>query len=381
MLNKSQKIPIDELRPGLILANDIHDEYGNLLLSAGLELSQSHVERLARLNLEYISVKTCSEEELSDTSSEKTIVDSDSLISDTRRSLKPINFGTEKMAAEQLDLLWAEAKISSLISQRIVDALIKLSRTIANEVRMRKNAAPLIVEPGVNFSTHTLHMLNGAILGCRISDILEKSQNEIYELSLAYLIYDIGKAKIPSRVLEKVDSLDENQMNLVKRHPRTSYEIAVNFNVLSENIEKAIHFHHENFDGSGYPAGISSGEIPFEARLIRAMDSYIAMCSDRPYRSRSSHKQTLTNILMGHGKSYDPEIVKLFVEQIGFYPSGTMVRLSDGSLAVVAEKASKDSPFSPAVKVFYRDGPLGESDAIDLSKFNADSLNISDEIL
>ncbi len=125
------------------------------------------------------------------------------------------------------------------------------------------------------------------------------------------LLHDIGKMAIPDRILHKPGPLDAEEWAIMKRHPLYAYEMIKDINFLekSSNIPR---YHHENWDGSGYPYGLKGKEIPLEARIFAIVDSWDAMLSERPYKKSFSPQASLRSIREESGRKYDPELVKLF---------------------------------------------------------------------
>jgi HD-GYP domain-containing protein (c-di-GMP phosphodiesterase class II) len=116
---------------------------------------------------------------------------------------------------------------------------------------------------------------------------------------------------VPDRILHKPGPLDEEEWAVMKKHTLCAYEMIKDINFLekSYNIPR---YHHENWDGSGYPYGLREKEIPLEARIFAIVDSWDAMLSERPYKKSLSPQESLRSIQEEAGRKYDPELVKLF---------------------------------------------------------------------
>ncbi|NOZ69486.1 MAG: HD domain-containing protein, partial [Deferribacteres bacterium] len=123
--------------------------------------------------------------------------------------------------------------------------------------------------------------------------------------------HDCGKIGIPGAILNKPGALDDNEFDLIKKHPAWGADVARQAQ-LSEVIVNIILYHHERYDGKGYPAGISGADIPVEARIVAVADVFDAVTSDRSYRKAYSMKKGLEIIMSMKGSSFDPEIVDLF---------------------------------------------------------------------
>lgn len=131
------------------------------------------------------------------------------------------------------------------------------------------------------------------------------------------LLHDIGKTKIPASVLNKPGRLDESEWIQIKQHPRHGTSMCTNVWLPHTSLD-CIRFHHEKFDGSGYPAGIKKDEIPVPARVITCCDVYDAITSKRPYAPAEPPFEAL-RIMGGKMKgSFDPDIFRSFIQLLGW---------------------------------------------------------------
>jgi len=139
--------------------------------------------------------------------------------------------------------------------------------------------------------------------------------DEIRELELAGLFHDIGKISIPDSILNSPDELSVDEYNIIKTHTEVGYQI---LRAADEFSELAIHalYHHEKWDGSGYPTGLKGEAIPLFSRIISIADAYEAMTSDRTYRTKMSHEYAVTEIKRCSGTHFDPEIASTFIEKV-----------------------------------------------------------------
>lgn len=127
---------------------------------------------------------------------------------------------------------------------------------------------------------------------------------------MAAHLHDIGKIGVPDEVLGKEGALTEAEWLLVKRHPRTGYDILSRSEALSEIADIVLH-HHERWDGSGYPDGLRGEKIPLGARIIAVADAIDAMLSPRPYRDAMTAEACARQIRENNGKQFDEKIATL----------------------------------------------------------------------
>lgn len=148
-------------------------------------------------------------------------------------------------------------------------------------------------------------------LGARLS----LSNDQLNELILLAKLHDIGKIGIPDEILLRAGRLNEEEFEIMKTHAEKGYRIAKS-NPEIEPVARGILAHHERYDGTGYPLGLKGDDIPFLARIICVVDSYDAMTSNRSYKSNISKESAINELKQCSGKQFDPEIVKVFLEEI-----------------------------------------------------------------
>jgi putative methionine-R-sulfoxide reductase with GAF domain len=145
---------------------------------------------------------------------------------------------------------------------------------------------------------------------CRLmGEKLELESEQLQRLDIAASIQNIAKLIIPDRILKKETELSPEEWEEVREHPVKSSEML-------ETLDEfpIIKYHHEKYDGTGYPEGLREGEIPELARILNIADSFTAMTSERPYRKAMSPKEALENIRAQSGKQYEPKIADLFLK-------------------------------------------------------------------
>ncbi len=147
---------------------------------------------------------------------------------------------------------------------------------------------------------------------------LQPSQRE--QLVFGSLLHDVGKIGISERILLKPGPLTPEERNLCELHPRIGYQLVQQVPALRP-IAPAVLHHHERYDGDGYPAGLSGEQIPMEARVVSVADSFSAMTADRPYRGRMSLAEACVELERCAGTQFDPEIVRVFVEEVRKQPA------------------------------------------------------------
>ncbi|MEO0122879.1 MAG: HD-GYP domain-containing protein [candidate division WOR-3 bacterium] len=159
------------------------------------------------------------------------------------------------------------------------------------------------------------HSMRVAEYAVRIAKIFNLDERQIEILRKACLLHDIGKIGIPDGVLNKKSPLTTKDRSYIYKHPKLGKEILGQMSDFQEILD-IIYFHHERYDGSGYPNGLKNDEIPLLARILAVADAYDAMLSERPYRPAMSKFEAIKELLNSRGKQFDPEIVEKFVDII-----------------------------------------------------------------
>jgi HD-GYP domain-containing protein (c-di-GMP phosphodiesterase class II) len=141
-----------------------------------------------------------------------------------------------------------------------------------------------------------------------VGERLDLAPATLAELELGALLHDIGKVRVPDSILHKPGPLTADERALMNRHPVWGAELLTRVPGL-EPVAAIVRFHHERWDGGGYPAGLSGTRIPLPSRIIAACDAHHAMTSDRPYRAALSGERALAELHAGAGTQFDPCVV------------------------------------------------------------------------
>lgn len=160
------------------------------------------------------------------------------------------------------------------------------------------------------------HSQNVCKISTELGKIMGLSEGQLNELRIAALLHDIGKIKIPNEVLNKKGHLTNEEMDIMKKHVIYGAEMVQNIGY-DGYIINAVLSHHERPDGKGYPEGLCSEDIPLLSKIIAVADSYDAMTSRRIYRENVlSKEEALQELKDNSGKQFDPEVIRIFIENV-----------------------------------------------------------------
>jgi len=141
---------------------------------------------------------------------------------------------------------------------------------------------------------------------------LDMQENELWNLRSAAILHDVGNYDFENDLLEK-KNLTKEEKDFLKNHIETSASVSTSLNA-SKEVAEVIRHHHERYDGEGYPDGLKGEDIPLGSRILAIIDAYVAMRSERPFRSSLDKDSAIAEILRHSGKQFDPNIIKIFLE-------------------------------------------------------------------
>lgn len=143
-------------------------------------------------------------------------------------------------------------------------------------------------------------------------------EEDIIHIRRGAILHDIGKLSIPDAILLKPGKLNEEEWNVIKKHPEFAYIVLSSIEYLRPALDIP-YCHHEKWDGTGYPRGLKGEDIPLSARIFAVVDVWDALTSNRPYRPAWNKEETLRYIKEQAGKYFDPKVVEVFLEVISEY--------------------------------------------------------------
>jgi response regulator RpfG family c-di-GMP phosphodiesterase len=155
------------------------------------------------------------------------------------------------------------------------------------------------------------HSARVSLYAGEIASAMRVSPLQVFITRRAGMLHDLGKLVILDSILHKPGRLTKDEYALITRHPLVAYKILKPLRFLAQEAD-AIKYHHERFDGKGYPDGLKGEEIPLPARIVTVADSFDAMISTRPYRSALPHDVALAELVRGKNGQFDPRVVDAF---------------------------------------------------------------------
>lgn len=329
-----------ELEPGMITADQVKTPIGQVLCSSGTELTRQLINRMKLYRVELVAVmgeppvqqapiqpapaqpaptqsvpKTYAQE--SKTHSQKVAA------SDEFRDFQLQYFSAiDKLKAVFNDVASPHISINTSELMHAVSDLYRSRNTIIELFDMLYNMR--IVEDAVY-----AHCLNVGLISRMIGRWLKYSSADLDILTLAGLLHDIGKTRIPDEILNKPGKLTDEEFALIKQHPKFGYDMLKN-QPIDQRIKKAALMHHERCDGSGYPNAVTEDFIDETAMIVGIADVYDAMTAARAYRAPLCPFQVISIFEEEGFQKYNTKFILTFLKQIAGAYQNNRVILSDG---------------------------------------------------
>ena len=230
------------------------------------------------------------------------------------------------------------------------------------------------------------HSVNVAILSMCIGKRINISRRSLERLGLCALFHDLGKIEVPLKILTKPGALDDSEFKVLEEHSLNSAKLILRLRASRDRKAKLLlppFEHHLKFDLSGYPYANWKKPLSLFGRIIAIADVYDAVTSPRVYRkSALSPDRALGLILKSSGTDFDPILVKVFINMLGVYPVGTLLKLDNGDLALVVNSSRLKGEKRPLVCRMEQnpEGKYHKGETIDLSECDPTTGNYVREV-
>ncbi len=324
-------VPSVCLQEGMIIGKDLYGLDGILLLKEGQRITGKNINRIQSLGfqgiyiVDKISEDICIQNVIDDTLRQRAI-------GAVKHIFNCLENKEEKKA--EINLLDAKQYI-----ENIIDEIINNKHLIINMVDLKY------------FDDYTYyHCVNVAVLSMVVGLALKLNREDLCKLGLGAMLHDIGKVFVPKEILNKEGSLTDEEMTIVQSHSEKGYDYLREKWEIPIKSYIAVLFHHERYNGTGYPRGKEKGNIQLFSRIIAIADVYDALISDRPYRKAVLPSDAIEYVMGASGLFFDPELVKIFVQKVAPYPLGSCVRLSNGKIGIVVGNY-EDACLRPKLKL------------------------------
>lgn len=199
------------------------------------------------------------------------------------------------------------------------------------------------------------HSVNVSIISLALGRCMKLSEGELHAVGVAALLHDIGKTGVSENIIRKPGGLSSEEWEKVKQHPLMGSNIIKRMEGMDELIGRLIYEHHIKYDHSGYPQTTSN--LHPLSQIITISDAYDALTTLRVYQQPHNPVEAVKIMSNFSGRHFNPDTLKAFINMLGLYPVGTMVRLSTNEIGMVTKVNQEDSGEYPVVKIVYdKDG-------------------------
>ncbi len=216
------------------------------------------------------------------------------------------------------------------------------------------------------------HSLASSVWATALGREIGLERDALRVVALGAMLLDVGKTRIPEEVLGKPGKLDAGEVALMRRHVEFGLEIVQESGDVDPRVIEMVANHHERHRGNGYPRGLKGDEIPLYGRIAGVVDTYDAMITSRPYASTQSSYGALRQLRTLAGSEFQPELIDQFTQAIGMFPTGTLVLLNTGEVAVVTAQ-SRIRRLRPEIMIILDAGkrPLADYRVVNLNQVSA----------
>jgi len=322
-------ISVDNVVEEMILAKDIYNTSGAILLKEGAHLKKSYIESLKEKGIKTIHIK---EESFYDKNIQKVVKES------TRKeALNIVQDTIERLPFSQDKNI----KQITFIVEKIVDELLNGKNIFMNLLDIK----------AVDDYTFD-HCVDVCVLSIILGKNLNYSRDELIELGKGAILHDVGKILVPQKILKKPDKLTYDEFEEMKNHTVYGYKILQNVPEMSESSIDIVLSHHERYDGKGYPNGLKGENISKYSRIVSVADVYNALTSERVYRKKGKNQEAIEYLTAMKESQFDSYIVDIFIEKIAMYSLNRNVVLNTGERGIVVD-INRKFPSRPVVEVLY----------------------------
>lgn len=335
-----QKILVDDVSPGSVIAKDIFNSYGTMLVSKGTVVMDRFIKTLNEIGINEVYV-------------EDDIEGNTVYIENERRKMPIEDVIYEKTRVQahmQVKKIMVRYNAHSHIN---VDKIHKVVEDIVEQLLATKEIV-LTLSQLRSIDDYTYeHSVNVSVLSLIVGIDMELERDSLHNLGIGAMLHDIGKVVIADSVLKKPSRLSTVEFDEIKKHTEYGYEILSKINLPEEAALIALN-HHERVDGTGYPMKLKGTDIPLFSRIVAVADVYDAISNDRVYNKKLSPDKVYKQISQLGDTHFDPSVMERFVSHLTLYPTGTGIILNTNHKGIVIGQ-NKLLPQSPVIRLFRKD--------------------------
>ena len=328
-----RSMPINAVRPGMIVGSPVEDRRSRHLVEAGTVLTPYIIEHLRYLGIGSLQIRIG---EVNDRTNRPKMTRLARQQVERLRVEDPAKLHFSKTLKKQI-----AAGVQTIYNNPSPKELATTTRSIMDDLMTAidsNHAVALNIRELKTSDEYTFeHSVDVTTIAMIIAKQQKKSRREVYEIGMSGLLHDIGKTKIPPEILNKPAKLTPEEFEVMKTHSLLSYEMVEGNPEIPDAVKLGMLQHHEKIDGSGYPFGALKDGIHPYARILTVADIYDALVTNRPYKDGMPPGQAV-EMLMAMTDQLDMDDLKSFLASMILYPVDSYVVLSNGETARVVQK-------------------------------------------
>lgn len=261
----------------------------------------------------------------------------------------------------------SSSAIKDIFSSAVSDGAInineakKTTTSIVDSVLRNPDAFMLLQRLKNKDHYRFTHAINSCALAATFCRHLGFSKTEMHDISMGALMLDVGTTKLPDSMIDMKGTLNPLSMKLVRHHVEFGMEILDNTPNLPAVVREMVQTHHERVNGSGYPNGLKSEQIPVSGGIAAIVDCYDAMITNRPYKKRISPTEAVCTMYNWRNVDFHEDLIEQFIQCIGAYPTGSLVELNSGQVGIVMSQNRVRRLFPKVLLILTADRDLYES--------------------
>lgn len=333
-----REVEVVDLVEGMILQYDVLGINDIVLLTRGTVLNNLMIEKLIRSDIYYVYIKDNNSENFEN---ERRIITDRPAVVVNKLSLE------YNKCLESFENVYQEVGMGKKLQNEVIEQSI--SGLISETVKSNNVLGRLRRIDAADDYTYR-HSINVCILSTMIGKWLGYRGKKLRSLSTAALLHDIGKAMMPSEILNKKGKLTPKEFEVAKQHAVMGYKILKENNAISNDVCLGVLQHHERMDGSGYSMGVKGEKIHEFAKIIAVADIFDAMTSKRVYKEKESPFKVAEQIADDSFQRLDPVVSNCFLYHISKYYAGNIVKLNSGEIGEII-LIHQEVPTKPLIRV------------------------------
>ncbi len=346
-MSDMRKIPVEQLKPGMIYDQPLYVDKSNILVAANTAISESDIKKLMTWGVAEI-------ETMGKLIGDK--VNPDTPVDNQARIISEYN----NLLKRRKDLITVHQKARKSV-EGIYNAIRKdesfdmagieeSSTEIINLLNETSNIFLFLYGLDEGKDYLVTHSVNVTFYSVIMGLALKYPMKSLKELAAGTMLIDAGMLKMPVYIIHKQSNLTDQEYQQIKTHPLHGYKVLRQLGDLNERIANVTLQHHEQFDGKGYPRGLKGNEISEYARIASIADSYESQISKRSYRQKVYFYHAMRNLLSSGVNRFDPVILRVFLSRMSVYPIGSIVELNDKTVGIIIGSIP-EKPLRPIIKM------------------------------